>query len=204
MLRTRSLAGREILAHLASGGTLDLDQLVELSTDDPLPGSGVRSAGTVDSIDPHWVSQLARVLALQAIEEDDLTNAVSLFKWLEDRDGVASFDSTMAKIYAESLLESGDRLGLSRRLRALELSDTDRLMLVTDLLNPFMANGVGEAKDRWLNSFARCMGFEDAAAGGIALLDTPDLSPFDRLNGLPLSRDRGWPDGDGDRHRLLS
>src|SRR5699024_11884713 len=59
LLRTRSVAGREVLAHLAGLGRLSSAEIAAL------PGQGLDARAVRNRLDPQWAGELARVLGLQ-------------------------------------------------------------------------------------------------------------------------------------------
>src|SRR5699024_11384627 len=82
LLRRRSVAGREVLAHLAGLGRLSSAEIAAL------PGQGLDARAVRNRLDPQWAGELARVLALQTGELADQEAALGLFDALAGAGGL--------------------------------------------------------------------------------------------------------------------
>lgn len=179
VLRTRSLAGREILAHLVTGGTLDLAGLLTaVHADDPT---------LLDGWDPYWLGRLGRTLALSRLQDDDLTDAAACFHALLGRFGKGAFGTTTGGLYLDVLYTLGRVDELARLLEVLPTKPDHRDRLWVDLHNPFTVDG-GDAyaRGRWLTGIARQMGIDTGPIEPISLSDEDAPTPFDRLTSEPL------------------
>lgn len=177
VLRSRSLAGRELLAFDATGGRLTTAEVIEACRTDSLT--------PLERPEPMF--RLARVLAKSQILEHDLPDAVAVYSWL-DRHHADAFDRDHTAIYLQALFAVGRVADVGKGLERLDLPPRRRRQLQVDLMNPT----VSETEwGLWLYHFSDLMGVLGAGFGPVALSDGSG-APFDRLH-APVGRRRSGP-----------
>jgi len=176
VLRTRSVAGRELLAYLATRRLIGYHDLVET----------VRAAASSDSealltlsntVDRKWFAHLARVLAVQSVHTTDRGDAVRFYQVLERLVGRINLSDQEAKLFAESLVREGRLSEVKDRVWDLPLASHERALLSTDLMNPCVAGW--HSISAWLQRLEETMGFKQPNRL-IALSEEPGRL-FDRL-----------------------
>ena len=172
-IRTKSPHGRHVLAHGATHGTLDYDRLIALSS--RLENGQDSSAPNVDGLEPAWLLELSRLVALQD-GADGLTSAEALFELCRVTHGLSVFGRDARALYGQVLLKRGRLKRLRQTIRHLDLPWTYHWSLRVDLHNPFSRSA--DAYERWLallNEIFLAGGLEPVSLEGDA------VSPFDRL-----------------------
>ena len=193
ILRTGSIAGRDILAAMASSGTMTWEQIrVCLGVYRSGRGSS-RVKPVFEHLDPTFARRLARVVALQALLPDDRVNALTFYKALVDTQGVRSLDLQHGKLMADLAFYLRDWECLPKLMGTLRLKDVDRQFLEADMCNPFIDSPHADAA-RWLELINR--GFVRAGVAPIMVEEADPEAPsypFDRLSTVPLARTEGGP-----------
>lgn len=186
ILRTGSIAARDILAAMASGGSMTWEQvrtcLCVLRGD--RYNASVRAM--IDTLDPRLARRLARVVALQALLPDDRVNALTLYKALVHVQGPESLDPNHAKLMADLAFYLRDWDCLERALRTLSLKELDRQFLQADMCNPFIDSPHADG-ERWLELINRGFVRTGAAAILVENEESGTSYPFDRLATIPLA-----------------
>ncbi len=192
ILRTGSIAGRDILAAMASSGTMTWDQIrVCLAVYRGDRGNS-RAKPVLARLDPKFARRLARIVALQALLPDDRVNALTLYKALLETQGIKSLDLQHGKLMADLAFYLRDWDCLARVMGDLRLKEIDRQFLEADMCNPFIHAPKSDAA-RWLELINR--GFVSAGVAPILVEEgDPDepSHPFDRLATVALA-----PAGEG-------
>lgn len=134
LLRTRSIAGREVLAHLASLGRLTAAEIVAL------PRQGLDARGVRNLVDPQWTAELARVLALQTGNPDEQRAALDLFDALAEAGGLRALGEH-STLYLQLLTRHRRREQLERLLPGADLPGRQHRGIMADLSNPFLPGG---------------------------------------------------------------
>ncbi len=177
-MRYQSQAGLELLAAMATGGTMGYDEV--LSRLRELVASG--SSTTGDEFDVVAVTALARARAgwpgavLDYTESADLHQALRLLLAGRSRVGLGLPGHT-DRLDAQTNLAVGRVDYVSSILPKIRLDEESRWMLETELAHPQMGRA-GSTIEGWLRSFNRL--FEDRGLLPITLRDGDD-SPFDRI-----------------------
>lgn len=189
LLRSRAVSGREILAHVVSGGRLtagELDMLAEREDRD----------GLIRTLDPRTVGTYARVLAHQLGPAGQEGAALEIFRSLVTVHGWEALGPVNLRLYAQllgkfrrrdELLEllaitaeaAEPEVGLRRDIAA---------ALRADLHNPFLYPADGET--RFLELFNTAI---DPEAEPAVTLRATGLTPFDRLAPADLRRRTDGP-----------
>ncbi|GHD71472.1 hypothetical protein GCM10007164_17750 [Luteimonas padinae] len=192
ILRTGSIAGRDVLAAMASGGSMTWEQIraclgIMRSSRD---GATVRPVFA--SLEPRLARRLARVVALQALLPDDRINALTLYRALVDVQGIASLDLQHGKLMADLAFYLRDWECLDKAMRSLRLKEVDRQFLEADMCNPFIDSPHAD-EGRWLELINR--GFVRSGVAAILVEGEGEQPshPFDRLATIPLAP---VPDGE--------
>ncbi|WP_345476100.1 glycosyltransferase [Nesterenkonia rhizosphaerae] len=167
-LRTESTAMRAILAHAASDGRLECDELVKNVL-----------AGSTQGLDPEWTAKLARVCALQQSHDTDLEFALRAFKVMN-----AALPKTVDyrrfhKLHVELLTQESQYEDAERLIE--QNPDLQALYygyLKTDLKNPFLRQDPS-LHTAWLEAFNAPL--RNKCLAEIRLNDDIDQKPFDRL-----------------------
>ncbi|UFU07550.1 glycosyltransferase [Ruania halotolerans] len=131
LLRTKSVAGREILAHLATSGRLTAKELADL------PTSALDPAELVAVLDPEWTCDFARVLALQLGDEREIRQATDLYQFVTRSWGTSVLDRHAA-LLLQLLAIQGERDAAQRLLDddSVDIPDHIRASVLADLLHP--------------------------------------------------------------------
>ena len=137
ILRTGSIAGRDILATMATGGTQTWSQVraAIASFRDPRLRSKVQPVFA--AMDIRLARRLARVVALQALLPDDRVNALTLYKALLATHGLRCLDLQHAKLAADLAFYLRDWKMLKEALQSFSLKEADRQFLEADTRLPF-------------------------------------------------------------------
>ncbi|MGY0560321.1 glycosyltransferase [Luteimonas sp. A277] len=187
ILRTGSIAGRDILAAMASSGTMTWEQ-IRICLGIYRSGRGTARVRPVFArLDPKLARRLARVVALQTLLPDDRINALTLYKALVDVQGVKSLDLQHGKLMADLAFYLRDWRCLERAMASLRLKEIDRQFLEADMCNPFIDSSHADM-GRWLELMNR--GFVRAGVAPILVDDEVPATlshPFDRLATVPLA-----------------
>lgn len=179
-LRTRSLAARDVLAHLTTSGRGNHDWWLQRLRE--MRHAPDRWAGrSLPWLDPDWAARLARVQALQDIELDDRENALATYRHLFRRHGPAAVSGVHAPLFADLLLRGGHDEELAGLVDDLELSAANRRRYELDLVNPFRRDGGPRDVDRWRRLLRDFMA---DGRGPLLTLEDVDSSavPFDALS----------------------
>lgn len=176
-LRMRSVAARDVAAHLATDGRMDFGRLRQvLGERRVVPG---RQALGDHRWNAEWTADLARLVALQAIDERDLLDAHDLYDHLRVTRGTHRFDAIHAKTYADLLCTLGHDELLDAVLATSPLEDATRRALRADLRNPHRGGPFALDERRWVASFLEAVGMPDAGIG----LEPGAGRAIDRLRG---------------------
>lgn len=175
LLRTRSVAGREVLAHLASLGRLSSAEIAVL------PQQGLDARGVRNLLEPQWAAELAQVLALQTGDPAEQRAALDLFDALAAAGGLLALGDHAA-LYLQLLQRHRRREQLERLLVGADLAGRQHSGILADLRNPFLPGGPEETGP-WLAELSRAL-----LKSSFAPLDLlPGTgAPFDRI-GTDLS-----------------
>lgn len=137
VLRTRSLSLREVLAHLASDGRLGYEDVA----------TGAETAWVTP-----WAAQLARVMAVQDLDNVDPQIPIRLLEATLP-DLPRSNSMKYARVLGELYFRQENFSSLAQLLREMpELARVDFGYLRTDLINPFVGSPYAN-RDAWLESF---------------------------------------------------
>jgi O-antigen biosynthesis protein len=186
ILRTRSVAARSLLVHLASRGECSYRQLTEdLDRSGAPPPQMMRSRR-----EWHWLLVLARIMAAQNVHLGDRVHAAAIFDSVIERFGPRSLTPEQQVMYAQLLFLSGD-FGKAARLvdKMSRLPAGVAEYLRCDLANPFVRPDVSE-QERWLarlNGPITRRGLEPITLGAGQSL------PFDRLSATARARTTDGP-----------
>ena len=148
LLRTNSRQGRALIAHGATGGALDFDDLLALALDATDTASSKAAALRAASFDPKWLLQAARLAALQGGDVADPSLATALFELVRAAHGLSAFDRRSACLYAQLLVTLGRRERLSETMPSLEIPERYRWSIELDSVNPF--TGADNSVVPWL------------------------------------------------------
>ncbi|MGH3468970.1 MAG: glycosyltransferase family 2 protein, partial [Thermocrispum sp.] len=178
VLRTRSVAARDVLAHLATGGHLGYaDLLRSVAVERALP-QPIRD----DAAHRGWLLSLARVMAAQSSDDADRTHALGIFDAVFDHSGADAFDANQQSVYAQLLVLEGKFGRADAVVPALtRLPGVVAEYLRADLASPFLRPGHGDIES-WLavlNGPVLRAGLEPIQL----LAEGP--TPFDRLSASP-------------------
>ena len=141
LLRNGSVAGREVLAHLASLGRLSTAEIAAL------PQQVLDARGVRNLLEPQWAAELAQVLALQTGDPAAQRAALDLFEALAAPGLPALGDH--ATLYLQLLVRHGRRAHVARLIADAELPGRQYRGIIADLGNPFLPGGP-EAIGPWL------------------------------------------------------
>lgn len=180
LLRTRSVAGREVLAHLAGLGRLSSAEIAAL------PGQGLDARAVRNRLDPQWAGELARVLALQTGELADQEAALGLFDALAGAGGLRALGDH-ATLYLQLLVHLRRHETAHRLLPGADLPARQHRGMVADLLNPFLPGGPEEL-DPWLAELNGALLKRSFAP--LELLPGAGPTPLDRVGadlGVPVT-----------------
>ncbi len=180
LLRTRSVAGREVLAHLAGLGRLSSAEIAAL------PNQGLDARAVRNRLDPQWAGELARVLALQTGEVADQEAALGLFGALAEAGGLRALGDH-ATLYLQLLVHLRRRAEAQRMLPGADLPGRQHHGMVADLLNPFLPGGP-EHIEPWLTELNSALLKRSFAP--LELLPGAGQTPFDRVGadlGAPVT-----------------
>ncbi|WP_152192648.1 glycosyltransferase family 2 protein [Georgenia satyanarayanai] len=176
LVRTKSRAGRDVLAALAADRRLTSTQLEDLGrrylegTPPGLP------------LDPRRVLDLARVVALQTDEPDDRSAALGLLSWVSDEHAhlLGEREATLLLQLAvkERRFPRADAV-----LANVPVATGAGRLAAADLANPWLRPGAEEAS--WLAALNAALFGPDAVQAG--LLPDGD-TPFDRLTTTSAQR----------------
>lgn len=175
LLRSRSVQGRDILAHLATGGTRTSAQLLAQAE-----AGSIKSIG--DDLDPELAGRLATVVALQGPEQDR-EGAVNLFAAVANHSGIEALRPRDRGIYLQLLSRARDHAPLRHYLDRAKIDGATRKAIEADLLNPFIYPELNSEVSRWLPGLARALEF----TGTLKLGDGE--TPFDRLQAIAGRRE---------------
>ena len=170
LLRTGSVAGREVLAHLASLGRLSSAQIAAL------PAEGLDARSVRNLLDPRWAAELAQVLALQTGDAAEQRAALDLFDALAAAGGLPALGDH-ATLYLQLLMRHRRREQVQRLLTGAELPSRAHRAIAADLHNPFLPGGPA-ATAPWLAELSAALLKRSFAP--LELLPGTG-SPFDRL-----------------------
>lgn len=177
--RTRSRAGRDLLAFLASRRERAYDELIRDLYGVDLGDQRVVSELS-QSLDTEWLAYLGQVVAVQGLSEADRGQAIRIYEVLEAVAGRTRMSARDAKLFADSLMTEGRFSDVADRMWDLPVTARDRTQLSTDLANPFIGTGTESAPtELWLRLFEEAMGY-DPPERRLDLL-SGDALPFDRL-----------------------
>lgn len=171
-LRNESAALREVFAHGASGGALDMAGLERNVLRRDFSG-----------LDPEWIARLARVRALQKFCAEDSVFALEALRWanrhLPEKPSFMRYRKLEAELLAEvgRFSEAQDLAEHSPYLRDLYYS-----YISVDLKNPFVRNSA-DMYAEWFEGFNRP--FRALGMRPVALTRSAS-KPFDRLASQPL------------------
>lgn len=176
--RTRSLAGRDLLAYLASRRRLRYEQLVTEVSSLELSNSSVRSTLS-HRYDSEWLAFLGQVIAVQSLDEKDRINTIRFYGVLEALVGRPHLSARDSKLYADTLMTEGRSSDVASRIWDLPVTERDRTQLRTDLANPFIGSAESAPVEVWLRLFAAALGHHPSDRQ-ISIRDGPERA-FDRL-----------------------
>lgn len=165
--RTESVLMRDIIAHKATHGALNADELKSCFL-----------KGEVPDCDPDWLARLARVCALQDFFEDDREFARRAFMFANRSLPLKGSHRRFHRLEVELLAEIGN-FELAHKIID-QNQDLQRLFhgyLKTDLSNPFLRDGSSDP-DGWFKKFNEVVcGFGVRPVG----LHSKGSRAFDRL-----------------------
>lgn len=169
-LRTRSTSMRDILVYGATQVTTTSERLKELLF------SGTFSSEHVSDVEA--LADLARLVLLQNIFNDDLLYAEKLFRLALACSPNNELRTKNLLAWAQYLVISGNRSEAESLLQRFPKIDEDYFSyLKAELLNPF-SYGSEKTADQWLNYFNSVFLHNNVAP--ISIADS-DLAPFDRV-----------------------
>lgn len=162
ILRTRSIALRHLLADLATDGRLTYDDVRQ----------GVQATWIMP-----WATQLARVMAVQNIDNTNPSIPIAIFEQLVREHG-DKIPLKYKRVLAELYQATGRFADLEHLLGQYpELAQVDFSYLSTDLINPFINSPYGDF-DSWLKAFNRVFITHDVAP---IVVESGADRPFDTL-----------------------
>lgn len=175
-LRARSYAARHILARAVSKG-LTLPDLLDLAGGGHLARGGDRfPAERANRLDPVALAELARVVALQGIRDEDHKDGLALYDLALTLAGPARIPERHQGIHAQLAYHLGERDRAAELLSGYpQMPGLVRAALGLDLANPFTGDGTA-TESEWLKMFHELL--PDPAIG---LAGDDTQAPFDRL-----------------------
>ncbi len=180
LIRTKSRPGRDLLAGGATGGALDADRLAALVSPSDLPSRAL--VGRAAAYDPQWLLQLARVVALQQLDDTDRGLAIGLFGLVRAAHGSKVLTAEAAGLYAQLLAQDRQFDRLRSVLPRLDVSRSQRWALELDLANPF--TGAADSPDAWLRRLNQAFTRHRLEP---VTFDGTGETPFERLTATPSS-----------------
>ena len=181
VLRARSVAGRDVLARLATGGSLSDHQLRAFG----LAGHERAFAGgggseLPEGVDRRWLAVYAHTLGVQLGDAEDQRAALGLLHGLaESGHALIARD---AEVYAQLLLADGQREAAAEAGRKRAVRTVVRTQIAADVSNPHLITGADPTA--WLAALNDCLirpGLTRLA------LRSEGATPFDRLVGAQLA-----------------
>lgn len=172
LLRSRSVAGRDILARLASGQRYDSARILEAARQ--------ADAAVVRDLDPLLAGQLAMVLGGQGPAPEHEA-ALELFGAVVGVHGIAALDHLSAQMYLQLLHRHRRRDEVMGLLDEAEIKDYSRRSLSADLANPYLYPSLGLDETVWLDRLN-----ESLRLGAFTplMLREGTETPFDRLDAV--------------------
>ncbi|MBZ4038396.1 glycosyltransferase [Novilysobacter selenitireducens] len=183
VLRTSSRRAIDLLALRATHGRMRLSEVLEHVS---VRGTTLKTIAQVSGgiVDPVHLVRLARALALQAHEEADADQALSIMHWVYTQAGAEAFHSDHARLYQNLSFAAGEYATAKDLARSLKLTRVDRRMALADLHNPY--GSVPSADEpTWRMHFSEV--FEKSGVAAPVHLHDGALAPFDRLAAAPVS-----------------
>lgn len=183
--RTRSPAGRDLLAYLASRRRLLYSDLVEEVSSIEL--SSPSAASTLSQrYDSEWLAYLGQVIAVQSLDEKDRGHAIKLYEVLEALVRRIHLSARDAKLFADLLMTEGRSSDVASRIWDLPVTERDRTQLRADLANPFIGGAESAPAEVWMTLFESALGYSSSQRL-ITLDDGSNKLAFDRLcsKGVP-------------------
>lgn len=165
-LRNRSPFARELLARGASLDRLSYREVIEL----------LQQRGKRASLAWPWIASLARLLAYQDLEPQDMRTAAMLLGALPASERTPE----LASLHARILLALGDRDAARAVAQRAGLGEKQDPFLHLNLTNPWLAErGTGDVR-AWSRRLSNAL----ATTGmrGVQLLPLDEAVPFDRLS----------------------
>ncbi|TQM95181.1 glycosyltransferase involved in cell wall biosynthesis [Ornithinimicrobium humiphilum] len=194
-LRTKSLHAREVLVEAAWPGRSaeDVDRWAAAAR-------AGRETDVPEGADAYALGQLARVLALQLPEPDDVARARTLLEALAAVGRLDELHPQAVQVLLHLRCQEGDAEGCRALLRHRHVPGDVAAAVRADLANPFSPVAApGSDLDRWLPLLGGAL-----VSDGLAPLrlrpesDGPGVTPFDRLTTDPL------PPADVEGDRLVT
>jgi glycosyltransferase involved in cell wall biosynthesis len=174
-----NLAGRDSLAHAASGGRISpADLMVALDAYQDAERWS-ESTTVLRHVRPRQAELLAWVMFNQNRNPSDAPRALALLEWLRERGGADALSGMGRQAYLELLRASEQFARLREQLPPLETASGPDLRLWTDATNPHLADNEDQASGTWLAHFNRP--YVAAGLAPVAIDQDADGSPFDQL-----------------------
>lgn len=175
LVRTKSRAGRDVLAALASGGRATSAELEDVGR---AYRQGRRPADTLNLL---RVRDLARVVALQTTAPGDRAAALGLFQLVLDQRPEALGNRELTLVVQLAIKERDFALADSVAAGA-SLAEGVARQIAADLANPWIRGG---EEARWVDALNGVLFGPEVAQA--VLLPSGD-TPFDRLTTAPTER----------------
>lgn len=177
------------MAHLASEGRLSLRQIQQF-VGESRHAPGRQTLALAEPFDADWLARLARVLALQQLEPQDLHDAVAIYDYLHSTRDINSFAPMHRKIYGELLCVQGRDEALHSLLPDFQVPDVIARMLTADLANPHRGGHFSVEESLWMTMVGDAIGLPSGYRIGLAKGEGP---PFDRLASKSPAGSLGGP-----------
>jgi hypothetical protein len=148
VLRARSRAGFDLLAHLATQGAarfVDISNVLDIAHDDELDKWAERT------LDPTWAGSLAFCIGLFDDLESDRLRALRLYRSVYRTFGAGGFVPRDRIVLGQLLLHAGGLDELREYLEAVELPAGAREVIELDLCNPWSGRTPDERV--WMDQF---------------------------------------------------
>lgn len=178
-LSSDSEIARDHFARVASSGRVDFEELLELVKE-----------GDVSGLRPNWTARLARLVALQAVDEESRDRATNFLSQV-----LAAFPNlpdgvTYRKLLVELLLSKRDLAKAAQVLAADDALGRDyHGYLLADAINPFVSHHQVDFAE-WLELFNRP--FTDRGLSAVAVGHQHD-SAFNSLSSTTSRKIDGGP-----------
>lgn len=173
ILRTGSDDGRDLLAALASKGSMTSADLVRTAEALRAPARRSDALAALGNLSAPILARYARVLIVQALWPDDRINGLSLCEGLITVHGGNSIDRRASKLFVDAAIACGRPTIARQLISMLSMRKEDRLQAEIDLAHP----KCGGNEDDWLDAFNEL--FARSALEPMALV--ADSSPGEEL-----------------------